>query len=710
MGTPAEPTFLLDRKWPFRIAVGVWLAAGVGVWILAADLDRPAQVILAGLWAVGLALLLRQFLRSLVGPVLAYDVLRVGRKPRQIWFRVGYAVVLGIILAWVYLTWYELARYRGGGQIRPKDLSRLAETFFSTYMIVQFILVCVLTPAAVAGAIADEKERRTLEFLLATDLRDREILFGKLASRVGSLLLFLLAGLPVLGLMQFFGGIDPDLVIAGFAATFATVLSLAAVGIAASVLSRKARDAIALTYLVAITYVVLSIVVFATSQIREVQDALTFEVFGYTVQPQDVTYPLIAGNPFYMVPETLFRRRSVGVDLFTPLWHYLLFHAVAIAALVTWAGFQLRPIALRQTFGSRRRPLLARLRRGRPPAEAAPARPRRVVTRAHRPPVGEQPVRWKEVFVDAGLKLGGLGKVVVFGLVGLSFVPAGFIFWFTIVEPNSWRNAGASWWSPERWEDFGRGMNEYLRAAGTVATSLVLLAVAIRGAGAVSGERDRHTLDALLTTPLAARTILWGKWWGCLLGMRWAWAWLLGLWVLTLAAGGVHPLMFPAAVVSIAVYAGAFAWIGLFCSLHLKTTLRATMGAIVLSVFLGGGFFLVFALCCAMPMSFMAAPDRAGLELVVNFLSGFSPPVVAAWLPIYEFREWEIVFVGREIPFPPFWVIGLIGWAALSFVLSKQCVTRFRQMANRLPIEPERPIRRGPPPLPRRLPPGDRQR
>src|SRR5437763_113481 len=82
--------------------------------------------------------------------------------------------------------------------------------------------------------------------------RGRVILFGKLAARVGSLLLFLLAGLPILGLMQFVGGIDPDLVLAGFAATFATVLPLAAVGIAASVMSRKVRDAIALTYLVAI--------------------------------------------------------------------------------------------------------------------------------------------------------------------------------------------------------------------------------------------------------------------------------------------------------------------------------------------------------------------------------------------------------------------------------------------------------------------------
>ena len=46
--------------------------------------------------------------------------------------------------------------------------------------------------------------------------------------------------------------------------------------------------------------------------------------------------------------------------------------------------------------------------------------------------------------------------------------------------------------------------------------------------------------------------------------MRWAWAWLFGIWLLALALGGVHPVMLPAAVVSIAVYASGFAWIGLY--------------------------------------------------------------------------------------------------------------------------------------------------
>src|SRR5262245_739305 len=312
MGNVPEPAFLFDRKWPFRIALGGWLAIGVGAWFAAGSLDRPAQVILAGLWLVGLGLLLRQFIVLLFGPVLAFDVLRVGRRPRQIWFRVPYAAFLAILFVWTYLSWLAISPDVGARAPR-QQMARMAESYFYTYIIVQFIVVCLLTPASVAGAIADEKERRTLEFMLATDLRDREILFGKLATRVGSLLLLLAAGLPILGMLQFFGGIDPDLVLAAFAATIIVVLSLAAVGIAASVLSRKARDAIALTYLVAVAYVVLSIVIYVLSTAPPLRWSVG--VFGYTVASEDLGYVFVCGNPLFMSGYVMDRRaRGAGLD------------------------------------------------------------------------------------------------------------------------------------------------------------------------------------------------------------------------------------------------------------------------------------------------------------------------------------------------------------------------------------------------------------
>jgi len=38
--------------------------------------------------------------------------------------------------------------------------------------------------------------------------------------------------------------------------------------------------------------------------------------------------------------------------------------------------------------------------------------------------------------------------------------------------------------------------------------------IGIRAAGAVSGEREKQTLDNLLTTPLATKRILFAKWLG----------------------------------------------------------------------------------------------------------------------------------------------------------------------------------------------------
>src|SRR5262249_39437353 len=106
-----------------------------------------------------------------------------------------------------------------------------------------------------ASAICEEKERRTLEYLLATDLHNREIVLSKFLSRLANMALLVITGLPILSLIQFLGGVDPEMVLAAFAATGALMVSLAAVSILASVHARKTRNAILLTYLAMGAYV-----------------------------------------------------------------------------------------------------------------------------------------------------------------------------------------------------------------------------------------------------------------------------------------------------------------------------------------------------------------------------------------------------------------------------------------------------------------------
>src|SRR5207249_8423686 len=88
-------------------------------------------------------------------------------------------------------------------------------------------------------------------------------------------------------------------------------------------------------------------------------------------------------------------------------------------------------------------------------------------------------------------------------------------------------------------------LNEWVRVVGTSVACLLLIGVALRAANSISGERDRQTLESLLTTPLESDEILRAKWRGSLLSVRWGWLWLGLIWSVGLVTGSLHPLAVP---------------------------------------------------------------------------------------------------------------------------------------------------------------------
>jgi len=105
----------------------------------------------------------------------------------------------------------------------------------------------------------------------------------------------------------------------------------------------------------------------------------------------------------------------------------------------------------------------------------------------------------------------------------------------------------------------------------------MFLSAAMRGAGAISGERDKDTWISLMGTPMSAEEMLIGKWWGCVLSLRRAFLVLLIVWAVGLALGAVNPLMLPVMLLLTAVYVSAFSWVGLFFSLTARNTLVASV-------------------------------------------------------------------------------------------------------------------------------------
>ncbi len=47
----------------------------------------------------------------------------------------------------------------------------------------QLMIILILVPAYLAPAIAQERERKTLDYLLVSELSDREIVLGKWGAR-----------------------------------------------------------------------------------------------------------------------------------------------------------------------------------------------------------------------------------------------------------------------------------------------------------------------------------------------------------------------------------------------------------------------------------------------------------------------------------------------------------------------------------------------
>lgn len=153
----------------------------------------------------------------LFGPVLAYDLVRTARRGTAIAHRCLYAFLLFFALYLVFASQFPEVGFTelfAGFPIKdPKtEMPKFAAHFFNTFLAVQLFAVLFVTPAYTAGAIAEEKQRRTLDFLLATDLSSHEIVLGMLAARLANLSLLILTGLPVLGFLQFLGGVDPNLV------------------------------------------------------------------------------------------------------------------------------------------------------------------------------------------------------------------------------------------------------------------------------------------------------------------------------------------------------------------------------------------------------------------------------------------------------------------------------------------------------------------
>src|SRR5438105_4440880 len=212
--------------WEEVAGLGV-LLGGIGAIVAFGDrLTFWPALALAALFVLTLSILFRRGWLKLLGPIAVHELVRTTRRSHFVLYRL-YAYFMLILLALFYSVWsIESDQTTWVVKVRAQQMAEFAAGFVLTFLALQLLLLAVLTPAYTAGGLAEEKERGTLEFLLATDLRNREIVLSKVTARLGNRLLTMLTGVPIVCFLQFLGGVDPFLVLTGFVTTAATMVGL----------------------------------------------------------------------------------------------------------------------------------------------------------------------------------------------------------------------------------------------------------------------------------------------------------------------------------------------------------------------------------------------------------------------------------------------------------------------------------------------------
>ena len=134
--------------------------------------------------------------------------------------------------------------------------AQIGRYVFVALLLLETLLVMLLAPAYTAGAISMEREKQTLDLLVATPISSLAIVLGKLFSALSYVFLLILSSIPLTALVFVFGGVAPEDVVKGYLMLLVTAVGLGCIGLFCSALFRRTQAATVVTYFVVLAITV----------------------------------------------------------------------------------------------------------------------------------------------------------------------------------------------------------------------------------------------------------------------------------------------------------------------------------------------------------------------------------------------------------------------------------------------------------------------
>lgn len=397
--------------------------------------------------------------------------------PRRISFFAARTLFAGALFALTLTAWQLLV---GSQQIENiGDLAWFGAAAFQILAPLQLAVVVPFAALLVASAVALEKDRKTFELLLLTNLSNFELVVGKLLAGMLTVLIVCAATLPLLLILALLGGVSTEQILRIIAVTLASAFVAGSLGSTIALWREKTFQALAMTALIIVLWLIAWEVVAASASSSGLFGQ-TARFWAIAMSPwqaiQDAARPIFQqqqGNQWVRDPVLMFLGTSTAIAL--------LLNLIAIVRVRVWNP--------RQDLIPQVETVLTE-----PAASPVDSRERSAVAvhgaGGKTRPVWDNPVLWREIRTWA------YGKRVV--VVRLAYW-ALFLACAAVLSAQLTNGATAERAIPAEAKPL---------VALTVVGLILLNALAVTS---LTNERDSRALDLLRVTDLSPKEIVFGK-------------------------------------------------------------------------------------------------------------------------------------------------------------------------------------------------------
>ena len=410
----------------------------------------------------------------MIGPVFTREV---AIAPRRASFFVTRTLFVAALLVLTVTAWQLLV---GSQQVENVgDLAWFGATAFHILAPLQLAVAMPFSALLVASAVALEKDRKTIDLLLMTNLSNSELVLGKLFAGLLMVVVVVVAAWPLLVIMSLLGGVSMGQIFRVQGVTLASALVAGSLGSTIALWREKTFQALAMTALVLVLWLVGWEIVAAAGSGR-LWWGIPAESWAVAMSPWQAVQAASRPVFVYMAASQPWTD-PVYLFLVTAIVITALLNAVAIAMVRVWnPAREVRSGAIEQ---------LGQLTRG----EAVVDRPSVAVHGAGGKvrPVWDNPILWREVRTWAYGK-----RILIIRLAYWAVFAACAVALMASSAESAIRSADA------------------IPAAAKPLVTLLVVGLILLNALAVTSltsERDSRALDLLLVTDLSPKEIVFGK-------------------------------------------------------------------------------------------------------------------------------------------------------------------------------------------------------